>query len=1157
MKRLLSDYIVFYKSYSFYTKCISLRNIILAGGVTESYKLSFLFICLCFSLPAFSQKLPTWTRVGGVSSDNVYSLAQNESALYAGTHHGVFKFTDKGGSWTIINDGFPENKVVNALAVNGETLYAGTKRWGSDGKVYRSINNQDKWEIFCGDIKIPPGETRNDILSLAVDGGTVYVGGEDCALLSGNDATWHIIDGSIIDTSHQQIEGIAVTGNNVYYGVWTRGIYKTNLAGGEWTAMDTSPMGPKPRVDVLLLHQEKIYAGTFTQNDTIGGVIHKVSVGGVFEYDIAKGGSWKMITSPLDSIRGVKALTVDGNFLYAGTGGGNVWRYDLTTATEKSWTLIGDRFQSSPIRSLLVRASNLFVGTEKNGLWVLPIDNIPPKAVLSPPSVLTPEVTKDVAVTLKFDEAIQRGTGTLQMIINSGAPVNIAETNIAISTDKTLATITHDPFPAGATVSIVVPKGTFKDATGNDYAGTTADTWKFKVLVDNMAPTAELSPNGLTPEVAANVSVTLKFNEPVQKGVGSIAIRFFINEVEDVSRAILVSDPRLTPTAQNLVTIPHTPFPAEAIVGVVVPKGAFKDIAAVPLDYAGTTADSWKFKVQKAPPQDIEGPKLDISQTLKETDGKQEAKLSVIATDVSGVKDVKLRYKGITASEFSEPVTATLTATAHTYEATIAADKLTDKLGIAYEFVATDGAANANVSKIEGKLLRTYPEGLAIPYTRYGDKVENYELIAIPLDLAAINKVSDVFEELGAPHIEKWRLVVYTPSKTPPFTDLTASSPLKAGEAYWMIAKGDALQPTPLNTGAGKAVATTPFSVALNQAAGLQLIGNPYAFNLSWEDIEAANPGIEERIAAFYVLVDGNYVNIKDTKGILSQLKGAVADVRAASASLPNELIFPVKLNAAINSGGRLAQGRLPAEEGWVTYLSLSNGKKHYDLSGFGMHRKASLELDIHDRLLPPQLGEPFELSFTTPTQAGLPLTQDVVAPQEEHLWELVAQAGNSSSPLALSWQYLPEDGKGVWLYDEQAGEIVDMRIQSSYSYKGKGRKLFKIFYGDKEQLLRALAIREPMLLSVSPNPFREQTLIPFTLPEQGDSYQVEVAIYNLSGEKVTTLVNHTYSAGMHAVAWDGKDAAGGRVSQGMYLCRFTATTKGKTAVYTSKIIFY
>lgn len=70
------------------------------------------------------------------------------------------------------------------------------------------------------------------------------------------------------------------------------------------------------------------------------------------------------------------------------------------------------------------------------------------------------------------------------------------------------------------------------------------------------------------------------------------------------------------------------------------------------------------------------------------------------------------------------------------------------------------------------------------------------------------------------------------------------------------------------------------------------------------------------------------------------------------------------------------------------------------------------------------------------------------------------------------------------------------------------------------------------------PNPFNPETLINYQTPEDG---QVELAVYNLLGQKIRSLVNERLRAGSHQIKWDGSDDFGMRVASGLYLYRLKA----------------
>lgn len=72
------------------------------------------------------------------------------------------------------------------------------------------------------------------------------------------------------------------------------------------------------------------------------------------------------------------------------------------------------------------------------------------------------------------------------------------------------------------------------------------------------------------------------------------------------------------------------------------------------------------------------------------------------------------------------------------------------------------------------------------------------------------------------------------------------------------------------------------------------------------------------------------------------------------------------------------------------------------------------------------------------------------------------------------------------------------------------------------------------------PNPFNPVTTIAYDIPEP--TY-VEIAIYDLLGRKVRTLVSKEMSPGFHSAVWNGKDDRGRLVASGMFIVRMTSNS--------------
>lgn len=79
-------------------------------------------------------------------------------------------------------------------------------------------------------------------------------------------------------------------------------------------------------------------------------------------------------------------------------------------------------------------------------------------------------------------------------------------------------------------------------------------------------------------------------------------------------------------------------------------------------------------------------------------------------------------------------------------------------------------------------------------------------------------------------------------------------------------------------------------------------------------------------------------------------------------------------------------------------------------------------------------------------------------------------------------------------------------------------------------------------LIQNYPNPFNPKTTIGYDLPSQS---HVKVEIFNILGQKVTTLVDAVQDAGQYLVEWNATDNDGAKVSSGVYFYKMNAGDGG------------
>jgi len=93
--------------------------------------------------------------------------------------------------------------------------------------------------------------------------------------------------------------------------------------------------------------------------------------------------------------------------------------------------------------------------------------------------------------------------------------------------------------------------------------------------------------------------------------------------------------------------------------------------------------------------------------------------------------------------------------------------------------------------------------------------------------------------------------------------------------------------------------------------------------------------------------------------------------------------------------------------------------------------------------------------------------------------------------------------------------------------------------------------------LSNYPNPFKPSgagrspaTTISYSIPQPGN---VELAVYNIKGQKVKTLVCEKKEAGQHQVIWDGSDRDNRPVASGVYF--YTLQISNQTVAYRKSLL--
>ena len=500
---------------------------------------------------------------------------------------------------------------------------------------------------------------------------------------------------------------------------------------------------------------------------------------------------------------------------------------------------------------------------------------------------------------------------------------------------------------------------------------------------------------------------------------------------------------------------------------------------------------------------------------------------SVTVNSAAKASGVVLKYKGI--SEASSALkSVTVTNSGNKFEKIIAATDLSDLIGIKYYFEVTDKGTGNLITSDTGRAYVRYLTSSSdqkFPSLSFGDKLSNYQIIAVPLKLSNDN-VSSVFNALGFYDNTQWRLFDYGAKDNERANreyGTGSFSTIEPGKGYWLIARNS----TTINPGEGTAAGsdllideTNPFKITL--APGWNLIGNPYNFTISWAQVLTASGEPGGVATALTIFKNGT---LTADGPVLGPYRGAFIK---NTNSTDIELKIPVLRDSNLPKDGRLSSEKIDLlKNQWSIPISVSNGDLTNETGGIGMHPKAKLiDQDDFDRTSVPLfegMNMP-ELVFSATSKT--PLTKDVVPTQDHFTWPFtVAHSGDE--PLKLQWPTIDKAGEQqLVLLDVATQRVINMTIETVITLSSASKSL-RIIFGNQHYINQVLEKELPAIGLPFPNPAKEEVKIPIFISESLDNSNVTVRVYNSLGKEVATLLDDHFSKGYHSLNWKPTEPAG------------------------------
>jgi len=116
--------------------------------------------------------------------------------------------------------------------------------------------------------------------------------------------------------------------------------------------------------------------------------------------------------------------------------------------------------------------------------------------------------------------------------------------------------------------------------------------------------------------------------------------------------------------------------------------------------------------------------------------------------------------------------------------------------------------------------------------------------------------------------------------------------------------------------------------------------------------------------------------------------------------------------------------------------------------------------------------------------------------------------------------------------------QLIDLKRSGDTSwlmYRGNPGRTGNMFEAYTDNADHDVSAPVASFLTNYPNPFNPETTIEFSITKRAN---VSLDIYNIKGQKVTSLVHDNLAAGNHKVVWDGKDSRSNNVSSGVYFLK-------------------
>jgi len=421
-----------------------------------------------------------------------------------------------------------------------------------------------------------------------------------------------------------------------------------------------------------------------------------------------------------------------------------------------------------------------------------------------------------------------------------------------------------------------------------------------------------------------------------------------------------------------------------------------------------------------------------------------------------------------------------------------------------------------------------------------------YLMVSIPVNLDDRGIEGIFADNYGAYDDNRWRVLRWRPSAPPldsgQYDEFPVFSQVERPHvAFWLITS----EGLGFDVGSGTSVdASEAYSFQLEP--GWNQIGSPFAFPVSWDRILAASgvtgqnvQNVQNPVAR---VVDGEATRYAYNCQVLDPWQGYfVLNEGTEAITLmvpPEEAAVP-----ASNCPGLLSSSYMLQLVAEAPALGLRDTETYLGLAKAGSATSDVVEapaIDDHLNLSIVEEGKRFAGRLKHDTGDGQQWDLELGI-----FSEAARRFKTKTVTISLVEHGQRPEGFDLYVFDRDLGRLIaiegatfTLELTPEHPVRHLSVVVGTTAFAETHSEGVSLEPVEFFLAQNYPNPFNPETVIRYGLDRQSP---VVLAIYNMLGQRIRTLVEAEQTSGRHEVVWDGLDAAGRPAASGLYVYQLRA----------------